>query len=225
MSERDALRDMDKFDRMTGSGLFIKFRADVPLVLRILTTDPVLSETEFTDRQTGEITLSTRFAFIVYNFTEEKAQILQVSPAMARRIGEIHSDEDFGANIRSVDLKITPTGERLDRRYDIQVLPKTRTLTRDMIEEAQKIDLDKSVKDSRGRMSKYDTELGAGMNRPMVGRSGSSTFDYDGAKERTYSVGREAAPVEQDDMPPAKPDTVIDDFDTEEPMNLDNIPF
>lgn len=225
MSERDALRDMDKFNRMTGSGLFIKFRADVPLVLRVLTTDPVVSETEFTDRQTGEITLSTRFAFIVYNFTEEKAQILQASPAMARKIGEIHSDDDFGGNIRNVDIKITPSGEGLERRYDIQVLPKPRTLTRDMIEEAKKIDLDKSVKNSKGRMSDYDTDP-VGTGGSAVGSGGSGTPGYDSAKEKARGIGKKDVdvPTEEDDTPPANPDEVVDDIG-DEPINLDDIPF
>lgn len=223
MSERDALRDMDKFNRMTGSGLFIKFRADVPLVLRVLTTDPVVSETEFTDRQTGEINLSTRFAFIVYNFTEEKAQILQASPAMARKIGEIHSDDDFGGNIRNVDIKITPSGESLERRYDIQVLPKPRTLTRDMVEEAKKIDLDKSVKNSKGRMSDYDTEP-VGTGGSAVGSGGSDTPGYDSAKEKARGISKKDEPIEEDDTPPANPDEVIDDIG-DEPINLDDIPF
>lgn len=223
MAEKDALRDMDKFNRMTGSGLFIKFRADVPLVLRVLTTDPVISESEFTNKQTGEITLSTRFAFIVYNFTEEKAQIMQVSPAMARKIGEIHSDPDFGANIRNIDIKITPTGEGLERRYDIQVLPKPRTLTREMITEAQAINLDDKVKDNKGRMSDYDPDYAA--NKP-VGSGGSAVGNsgYAAAKAKRDELHARNNPEPEDDIPPENLDDVVEDIG-DEPINLDDIPF
>lgn len=200
MAEKDSL-NADNFNRVVGSGPFVKFRDGVPLTLRILTTDPVISETEFTDRKTGEITLSTRFAFVVYNFTEEKAQILQVSPVMARKFGDYHNDPDFGANIRKVDIKITPTGEGLERRYDIQVLPTAKDLTNTMIKEAQAIDLDGTVKNSRGRMSEYN-------------------------KEETAKKDPTAAEQERADKSAAdKPDPIIEDVDGEEPINLDDIPF
>lgn len=229
MAEKDSL-NADSFNRVIGSGPFLKFRADVPLTLRILTTDPVISETEFTDKKTGEITLSTRFAFIVYNFTEEKAQILQASPAMARKFGEYHNDPDFGSNIRKIDIKITPTGEGLERRYDIQILPKPRTLTQEMVEEAQALDIDNMIKNSKGRMSGYNQD----MSGSPVGSSGSG---YASAKKKAdelkakkeQPVNDEAAAAEAeaaraDKEAAENPDPVIEDIG-EEPPNLDDIPF
>src|SRR5882724_9102608 len=216
MSERDSL-NADSFNRVVGSGIILKFQADVPVTLRILTTDPVVSETEFTDKETGEINLSTRFAFIVYNFTEGKAQILQASPNMARWIGTKHNDQDWGANIRKVDIKITPTGEGLKRRYDLEVLPKARILTQTMIDEARNIDLDHQVKDSRGRMSEY----GQNAAGKPVGSGGSDTPGYDSAREKARSIGKKAEPAAEYDMPPADPDVVIDDIG-DEPINFDD---
>jgi hypothetical protein len=216
MAEQDALSSFD-FNKFGGSGLFVKFRADIPLTLRILTTDPVISETEFTDKKTGEVNISTRFAFIVYNFTEERAQILQASPAMARKIGELHVDPDFGANIRKIDIKITPTGEGLERRYDIQVLPNARTLTAAQVAEAQEIDLDDKVKDSKGRMSRWD-QTGS---TPAAAAAGSG---YDKAKAAASKLKKDDAPAEDDAPAPGTEDIVIEDIG-DEPINLDDMPF
>ena len=152
---KDSLGKFD-FSKFTGGGLYVKFEAGKPLTLRVLTTDPIVSTKEFTDPKTEEVTLSTKFSFIVYNWTDEKAQILSASPGVAKKISELHVDDDFGANIRNIDIKITPTGEQLRRKYDIQVLPKTQKLTSDQIKEAQGIDLDEKVEGDR--MSIYDPE-------------------------------------------------------------------
>lgn len=156
MADQDALSGFD-FSSFGGSGLFVKFQADKPVTLRVLTVDPVVQTQEFKDDKTGEITLSTKFCFIVYNFTEGKAQILSASPGIAKKIGEIHADPDFGANIRAVDIKISPTGESLRRKYELQVLQKTNEMTNKQIKEAQAIDLDKNVKDGT-RMSLWTQE-------------------------------------------------------------------
>lgn len=156
MSEVDALKGFD-WNKVTGDGLFVKFEAGKPLTLRVLTVDPVVNTNEFKDQVTGEITLTTKFNFVVYNFTLEKAQVLSATPNMAKKIGELHLDSDFGSDIRKIDIKITPTGEKLMRRYDIQVLPMAKDLTNDMIKECSAIKLDEKIKDGY-RMSMYDPE-------------------------------------------------------------------
>lgn len=158
-AENDALSNFD-FDTVTSAGLFVKFKGGKPLTLRVLTIDPVVSTQEFEDKETGEVNLSTRFAFIVYNFTDNKAQILQASPNMAKKISELHLDEDFGANIKNIDIKISPTGEKLQRKYDIQVLPQARELTAAMVKEAQAIKLEEKVKGDR--MSIYKPQKPTG---------------------------------------------------------------
>ena len=163
MSEQDSLSTFD-WGKVTGGGLYIKFEAGKPLTLRILTTDPVVSNDVYEDKETGEETITTKFAFICYNFTDKKAQILKATPNMARKIGELHVDPDFGANIKSIDIKISPTGEKLLRRYDIQVLPKTNTLTNEQIKEAQAIKLDEQIKDGE-RMHMYDPDKKTGLDK------------------------------------------------------------
>lgn len=156
MAEQDALKTkMDVFDKLGGGGLFLKFQADKPVTLRVLTVDPMVTTKEF--QNNGEINISTQFHFIVYNFTDSKAQVVSCPPGVARKIGEIHTDADFGGDIRKVDIKVTPTGEKLTRKYDIQVLPKTNMLTNEQIKEAASIKLDEVIKDGE-RMSFYDPD-------------------------------------------------------------------
>lgn len=152
--ETDALSAFD-FNKVGGGGnIWLKFEAGRPLTLRVLTVDPIVSQSEFVDKQTGEVDINTRFAFVVYNFTDNVAQILQASPGVAKRIGQLHKDPDFGADIRKIDIKISPTGEMKERRYDIQVLPKARDLTAGQIKEAAAIGLADKVKGYR--MSQWD---------------------------------------------------------------------
>lgn len=186
MPDQDALSQFD-FSKVTGIGLFVKFEAGKPLTLRVLTVDPIVKTQEFVDEKTDEVKLSTKFAFVVYNFTDEKAQILSASPGIAKKFGDLHIDPDFGANIRELDIKITPTGEKLTRKYDIQVLPKARELTQEQIKECAKINLDEKV-DGGDRMSFY-------------------------AQQKP----------EPSEPLPTEPDTVADM--TDEPINLDDIPF
>lgn len=207
MSETDALSTFD-FNKVTKGGLYLKFEANKPLTLRILTTNPVVFTSVYTDKNTGEETVSTKFAFVVYNFTEDKAQILQASPNMAKKITDLHLDPDFGANIKNIDIKITPTGEKLERRYDIQVLPKTNTLTKEQVEACKAIDLDNKV--DGDRLSIYDPEKYV----PSTGDEEEARSGYEAAKAKSDSL-----------KPGADKDIVIEDIPDEEPINLEDIPF
>lgn len=213
MEEQDALSTFDFNKVGGGGGLFTKFRDGVALRVRVLTTDPVISEREFTDKQTGEISLRTQFSFIIYNWTEERAQIMAVTPNIARKIGDIHRDPEFGANIRNVDIRITPTGEKLERRYEIDVMPNPRAMTKEIVDSCRLIDLDKNVTDSKGRMSQYDPGVQPANAAAPVGSSG-----YEKAKAQ-------AEALKNREPEPPVPDEVITDFNTEEPINLDDIPF
>lgn len=152
----DPLSNFD-FSSFGGSGLFVKFLPGEPLTLRVLTTDPMVTNESYDDKRTGETIVGTKFSFIVYNFTEDKAQIWKATAKTASKIGELHVDEDFGANIQKIDLKVTAPNKGEIKAYDIQVLPKARELTGVQLEEAKAIDLDEKIKDGQ-RMSFYKPE-------------------------------------------------------------------
>lgn len=199
MAEQDSLSGFD-FNKVSKPGKYLKFEAGKPVTVRILTKDPVVQERTF--EGDGETNISTKFCFIVWNFTDEKAQILSAGPSMARTFQSVGKDEDFGANLQACDIKISPEGEKLKRTYDINVLRHSgseKPITHNMIEEAKKIDLDADVQDNKGRLSLYEP-TGVKPGKPV-----------------------EPEP-EEDEQPPAKPDVVIEDIG-DEPINLDDIPF
>lgn len=196
MPEKDSLSKFD-FNRISKPGKFLKFEAGKPITVRLLTKDPVIQEKEFTNKL-GETNLSTKFCFVVWNFTDEIAQILSATPKMAMTFQRIAVDEDFGSNLQKCDIKISPEGEMLERTYDVNVIRHSgneKEITKNMIEVAKEIDLDKDVQDNKGRLSEWE---------PM------STKGYETAKSA-------AKDLRQDDA-------VIEDIG-EEPINLDDIPF
>lgn len=194
MAEQDSLSDFD-FDKVSKPSKYLKFEAGKPVTLRILTKDPVVQEKLFTSK-TGEENIGTKFCFIVWNFTAEKAQIMSATPKMARTFQNIGNDEDFGANLQKCDIKISPEGEMLERVYDINVIRHSgneKPITANMVKEAQEIDLDKDVQDNKGRLSEW-APAGAKPVRAVPANGG-------------------------DD-----PDESVNVAD-EEPINLDDIPF
>lgn len=201
MAEQDSLSNFD-FNKISKPGKFLKFEASRPVTIRVLTKDPVVQEREFKNNK-GEVNLSTKFCFIVWNFTDEKAQILSATPKMATTFQRIGKDEDFGSNLQKCDIKISPEGEMLERVYDINVLRHSgseKPITSAMVDEAKEINLDEDVKDSKGRLSEWEP---AGVQP--------------GKKAETKEEGT-------DDIPPEDQDTVIEDIG-DEPINLDDIPF
>lgn len=210
MAEQDSLSGFD-FNKVSKPGKFLKWEAGKPIVVRVLTKDPVVQEREFTDKKTGDINLRTTFCFIVWNFTDERAQILSAAPGMARTFQTIGKDEDFGANLQKCDIKISPEGEMLNRIYDINVLRHSgseKPITAAMVEQAKELDLDKDVQDNKGRLSEWEP---AGV-KPSV-------------KAVKPNEGTDNLPEDDEDQtPPAKPDVVIEDIG-DEPINLDDIPF
>lgn len=210
MAETDSLSGFD-FAKVSKPGKFLKFEAGKPVTVRVLTKDPVVQERTFTDKKTGEINISTKFCFIVWNFTDERAQILSAGPSMAKTFQRIANDPDFGSNLQKCDIKISPEGEMLDRVYDINVLRHSgseKPVTSNMVEEAKKLDLDTDVEEgNKGRLSQYE---------PDGVKPGKKTI--------AASQGTDDLPEDDEDQTPANPDVVIEDIG-DEPINLDDIPF
>lgn len=203
MAEKDSLGAFD-FNTVTKQGKFLKFVAGEPVTIRILTKDPVVSETEFKEGSDGSISLSTRFSFIVWNFTAEKAQILTAPAGMAKTFQKIGKDDDFGANIQHCDLKISPEGEKLNRVYDINVLRHSgseKSLTKDQLQECVNIDLDKEVQDNKGRLSEWE------------GPSVTEESGLEKARQTAREINDRAVTSENGPDP------------EEEPLDLSEIPF
>ncbi len=202
-AEADALSKFD-FDTVTPPSLYLKFKPGEPVTVRVLTVDPIVTNESFEDRTTKEQVSTTKFSFIVYNWTIKKAQILKATPNMAKQIGELHTDEDFGADIRKIDLKVTPPNKGEIKAYEIKVLQTAKDLTNDIVKECAAIKLDEQVKGDR--MSFYkpqepvtDEEEGPGHAK---------------ARQTAANIGNKDEGEEE----------VIEDIG-DEPINMNDIPF
>jgi hypothetical protein len=145
MAESDALRN---FSFKQGDGLFTTFEDGEPVKLRVLTTNPLVA----LDKWGG-----TKFAFIVYNHTASKAQILNRGASIAKEIQKLHQDEDWGANIKKIDIKITADGTGKDTRYTVTPVKETTELTNDQIRECREVKLEDKIENGQ-RMSFYNPE-------------------------------------------------------------------
>jgi hypothetical protein len=129
MAEKDGLAAFDFGS--TSEGLYLK---SFPAKIRVLTTDPIVHIDKYGN---------TRFAFVVWNQDLKKAQILDRGSSIASEIAKLHLDEDWGANIQKLDIKITSTGEGKETRYSVNPLPQSKDLTNEEILKVKEIDLSK----------------------------------------------------------------------------------
>lgn len=133
----DALSSL-KFNEGGGDS-FIKFESGKALKLRVYTVNPVINVDNYGN---------TRYSFAVWDFESGKAKILSKGASIAKPIAELHNDEDYGSDITKQDIKIVPSGDGMERRYSINVLPKAQNLSTESIDELQTLDqnLDKIIK-------------------------------------------------------------------------------
>lgn len=194
----DALKDYEPKD----SSIYLKFKDGDEIKLRVLTLDPLVSEKVWPNSPEK---IDTKYAFVVWNWNAGRAQVLQVGPGLLSRFTKIHRDEDFEP-LNKADIKITATGDMLERRYTVDVLPKAQELTKEMIAEAQKIKLEDLIQDSRGRLSEYSDEgEQEDVSEPAEPKTG-----YEKAKETASKI---------------KGDDVVDFDIGDEPIKLEDIPF
>lgn len=195
MAESDALSNF-KFPK--GKGLFCTFEDGDEFRVRVLTTDPVVTTKEF-EGADGEVAVSTKFAFVIYNWTLSKAQILNAGATITKAIQKLHQDEEWGANIKKMDIKITATGNQMKRRYEVTPMPHAEDLTPEQIRECQNIDLEERIPDGQ-RMSFYNPEETSGYDKARL--------QHDRIKEHTPGVADSGdynnlgdEPVNYDDIP------------------------
>jgi hypothetical protein len=185
MAETDALKDAN-----FGSGLFLN---EFPAKVRVLTLDPLVYNDQYGN---------TKYAFVVFNLDLNKVQIIDKTSGFANRFKEIHLDEDFGGDIRKLDLKITTNGKQgIEIRYNIVPIGDPKDLTQDQL---------KVIKDA-------NVDLEAIIKKKAPGALRLSEVNA-GQKPGGVEDGTEPADTAKEE------DVVIEDIG-DEPINLDDIPF
>lgn len=216
MAEQDSLSGFD-FNKISKPGKYLKFEAGRPVTIRVLTKDPVVQEKEFTNKKTGETNMSVKFCFVVWNFTDEIAQILSAGANMSKTFQRTANDPDFGSNLQKCDIKISPEGEMLERVYDINVLRHSgneKEITAAMVKEAQEINLDKDITDgNRGRLSKWDPAA-------VAAKETSTLISKVAPSNRAVAESED-----EDAIDTYKKAVENEGINDDDPINLDDIPF
>lgn len=184
MADKNSLDDFD-FNSVKKPGKFLKFKDGDSKTLRILTKDPMVSEKDF---GTGP---NARLNFVVWNFTDEKAQIFSASFGVGETLQKIGKDDDYGHDLQKVDIKISVDGERLQRTYTVNVLRHSgneKELTSEQIKECAVFNLVDDVQDNKGRLSEW---------RPAP----KEESGYEEAQRVRDSLGADDEPVNLDDIP------------------------
>lgn len=167
MTETDALSAA----KIGGGGLFV---SDFPAKLRILTLDPMVYNSSY------QGTVSTKYAFIVYNLDTDQVQILNKGPSFAKRFQEIHGDQDFGANLREIDLKVTTNGKEGTKevRYTVTPIGSPKKLTQEQLKVVKEanVDLEAIIKKNNPGAIRL-SEANAGTEIPDSEETSSSTAD------------------------------------------------
>lgn len=159
-----------------GGGLFL---SDFPAKIRVLTLDPVVSNDNYGN---------TKYAFVVWCHDDNKPHILNKGPGIAQRLSEIHTDPDFGGDLRKIDLKITTNGKSgIEIRYTITPVGAPYQLPAEQIKEAATINLESVVKNGI-RLS----EVNQGKRIPSANLEPESTDEIAEVDD---------APINLDDIP------------------------
>jgi len=181
----DALKNLT-FNEGGGSGdLYVGFEAGKSVKLRVFTTNPVVHMDKYGN---------TRYAFVVWDYEAGKAKILSKGASIARPIAELHSDDDYGADITKQDIKIIPSGDGMERRYNIQVLPKPNNLSSESLDELKKLEekLDSIVKNGI-RAERYNEG-----ERPEAVAANSGDEQFPG--DNDYQGDESDEPINLDDI-------------------------
>lgn len=86
------------------------------------------------------MSVSERYAFIVWNHTDNEAQVWQVSRKIFETLRSLHRDKDWVGGLEKNDIKVTRSGKGTETTYSISYAPKSEPLTSE--QESQLIDVD-----------------------------------------------------------------------------------
>ena len=122
-------------------GLFLKLKDGDSVKMRI-GTPPAIYEQSFTNED-GTVTISTRYAWAVYNRSEERAQVFSQGKSVFNQLADL---VDEWGEPTEFDITVKRTGQQLETRYSVTPAPKSVSLTAEQIKEIATIDLLAAVK-------------------------------------------------------------------------------
>lgn len=124
-----------------GGGLFVKLEDGDQAQLRIA-SEPLIFNKKF-DRG-GEVSITTRYAWVVWNYQESKAQVFEQGVRFFRAIHNLATTDAWG-DPTSYDIQVKREGTGTDTQYHVSPLPNKAALSAEAKEAVTKIDLKKAV--------------------------------------------------------------------------------
>lgn len=115
-----------------GGGLYLKLQDGDSHTIRIY-GEPVVFNNEYDGN------VSTRYAWIVWNYDSEEAQILQLPPTAYKQFYDLATGE--WGDPATYDVMVKREGTGLETRYSIQPKPKSKELTKEQIAACGEINL------------------------------------------------------------------------------------
>jgi hypothetical protein len=125
-----------------GDGLFLDLKDGDSTVVRIY-SEPAIASQEFKNEETGEVNITTKYSWVVWNRDSESAQVFSKGASVFKQIAALV--EDWGEPT-GFDIRISRKGTMMATRWTIVPVPKSADLTDEQKAECAKIDLLKSVK-------------------------------------------------------------------------------
>jgi hypothetical protein len=123
-------------------GLFLDLKDGERARIRVA-SEPAISSNEFKDPDTGEITLTTRYSWVVWNRDEKRPQVLSKGASVFKQFAALVEDWDEPTQY---DATIKREGTMLATRWTVTPSPKSEPLTKEEQAECDKVDLLKAVK-------------------------------------------------------------------------------
>lgn len=147
MSDIDALKGFNP-GGSGGGGLFLKLNDGDAVKVRLASL-PVIFNNAF-EQPSGEVKVDTRFAFVVWNHDEGKAQIWITNGATyGQQIAPLLDDEDYG-DWREYDVTISRSGEKAQTRYSVRPSPKRVPLKPEQLSAVEGVDIIDKISKGRG---------------------------------------------------------------------------
>ena len=197
-----------------GSGLYLKLADGEEVKVRLMSL-PVIFENEF--KMGEEVSLSTRFGFIIWNHDFNKAQVWVTNAATyGQQISPLLDDDEYG-DWREYDVKIKRTGEKAQTRYHIRPGVKRYELSEEQKKACDNLDLITLIKksDSASKvmwLSEY---------RELEEKAESGDISgIEKARATSQRIKNKPSAVSANEGE----DVVVEDIG-DEPINMDDIPF
>jgi hypothetical protein len=125
-------------------GVYLKIQGGETVKVRIA-SEPAIFQSQGKDKD-GNPTLTTRYAWKVWNQDNQTAQILQQSATFFNNIAALARDDDWG-DPTNYDIKISREGSGFqDTKYSVTASPKSEALSDEAKKAVEDLDLLEKIK-------------------------------------------------------------------------------